>query len=136
MKNKIYYKSGYKYQLAKDYSIEIDIFPIKPIHTGFSHLYCDGTLIIQAGYAWDGPSGAIDTKNFMRGSLVHDIIYQFIREGFLPGDMKKKADELLRKVCIEDGMSLIRAWWVYHGVKWFADFATDPKNKRQILTAP
>jgi len=44
----------------------------------------DGGLLIKAGYSWDGPSGsAIDTKNFMQGSLVHDALYQLLRENIL-----------------------------------------------------
>ena len=46
-----------------------------------------GHLIIKRSYAWDGPSGpTIDTKNFMRGSLVHDALYQLMRHEHLSSD--------------------------------------------------
>jgi len=46
----------------------------------------DGQFEFSKGYAWDGPSGStVDTLNFMRGSLVHDALYQLIRmEKILP----------------------------------------------------
>jgi len=47
------------------------------IITDFMHIDCGGSLCIREGYSWDGPSGpAIDTVDFMRGSLVHDALYQ------------------------------------------------------------
>ena len=66
----IEYRSGYKYQLASDYSIEINIKPAKDIDTKFIKLDTKGNLTIIEGYAWDGPSGpVIDTKENMRASL-------------------------------------------------------------------
>lgn len=133
----IYYKRGYKYQLAKKYTIDTMIFPGRNIKSSYIELDITGTLIIKSGYAWDGPSGpAIDTYNFMRGSLVHDALYQLMREGLLDKHYREKADEELRRICREDGMSWIRAWWVYCGVRKGAGFAADPKNKRPVLKAP
>ena len=38
-------------------------------------------MIVEKDYAWDGPSGpTIDTSNSMRASLVHDVLYQAMRE--------------------------------------------------------
>jgi hypothetical protein len=63
------------------------------------------TRRISKGYAWDGPSGpTIDTGNFMRGSLIHDALYQLMRTGNLPTSFRERADLLLRKTCIDDGM--------------------------------
>ena len=133
----IYYKRGYKYQLVKNYEIDTMIFPGRDIETYYINLNMMGTLTIKSGYAWDGPSGpAIDTLNFMRGSLVHDALYQLMREGILNANWRKRADEELRRICREDGMSWIRAWWIYYGVRKGAGFAADPKNKRPVLKAP
>lgn len=133
----IKYKSGYLYQLARFYSVEV---PIKDhtIDQGIIRLTPAGILIIKKGYAWDGPSGpAIDTKNFMRGSLVHDALYQLMREGLLDAKQHRDtADRLLQKMCIEDGMWRLRAWWVYQAVKRFGSSAADPENKRPVLVAP
>ena len=129
--NYIIYNSGYKYQLKETYTITIDIFPEESIYTLYLDLLQNGTLIIKKGYAWDGPSGpTIDTSTFMRGSLVHDALYQLMREKNLEHDLyREKADSLLRKICKEDGMWFVRAWWVYLGVKYFGSPAADPAKR-------
>lgn len=133
----IKYRSGYKYQLAEDFKTVIDIHPPNPILTDFILLEPDGALFIRSGYPWDGPSGpTIDTKSFMRGSLVHDCIYQLIRQGYLPAETRKQADIELRRICREDGMCKIRAWYVYQGVRWAAGFAAAPKNRKRVRIAP
>lgn len=133
----IVYKSGYKYQLAADYVVTIDLRPPAPIDTEYIRLDGDASLWIRRGYAWDGPSGpTIDTRTFMRGSLIHDALYQLIRERHLPRAVRADADRILRDICLQDGMSRLRAWWVYQGVRRFADPAADPANDRQPITAP
>jgi len=55
----------------------------------------------------------------MRGSLVHDGCYQLMREKLLPARKRRPADELLRLICLEDGMSRVRADYVFHAVRAF-----------------
>lgn len=139
MANKILYKSGYKYQLVEKYIITIpELMDLdrKPINTSYIDLLNNGWLKIHSGYAFDGPSGpTIDTKNFMRGSLIHDVIYQLIRIGKLPITYRQRADELLREMCIHDGMSAFRARYVYWGCRWFAKRAASGKPKK-VIEAP
>jgi len=134
----IAYNDGYKYQLKRDYTLKINIKPVHSIDKDFLSLTITGLLTIKKGYAWDGPSGpTIDTLNFMRGSLVHDALYQLMRDGELDKDKhRESADRLLQQICIEDGMSTIRAWWVYQGVHQFGDPSADPANKRPETWAP
>lgn len=136
--NQIRYRSGYKYQLKEDYADSIGITPVTPITTDFIDLDEDGNLIVRGGYAWDGPSGpTYDSTNFMRGSLVHDALYQLMREEHLDYKVYRvQADKLLAKQCREDGMSAIRAWTVYQGVHFFADPAAAPAAKKPTLKAP
>jgi len=136
--DRIAYKSGYKYQLKRDYSIDIDIHPDAPIEIEYLGLNLEGKLTIKDGYAWDGPSGpTIDTLNFMRGSLVHDALYQLMREKYLDHDKyRETADRLLQRICMEDGMSTIRAWGVYHGVRLGGGPAADPASEKPITYAP
>ena len=132
----IHFCAGYKYQLTRDYSVKIPIMG-QEFSAKYYSLTRGGVLRIKAGYAWDGPSGpTIDTKSFMRGSLVHDVLYQAIRFGLLPREYRQKADEILRDLCIEDGMWKLRAAWVYWAVRRFAGPAAHPDNVRQDLTAP
>lgn len=134
----IIYKGGYKYQLKQAYTAHVPIHPEEPIHTGYIRLEPNGDLTMKEGYAWDGPSGpTIDTLNFMRGSLVHDALYQLMREKHLDHlTHRKTADRTLLNICLEDGMWPLRAWWVYLGVRWFADFAADPADEKPVTYAP
>ena len=133
---KITYREGYKYQLIKSATFRVDAYPTQAIQTQFIDLDSDGALTIKRGYAWDGPSGpTIDTKNFMRGSLVHDALYQLMREGHLNWRIHRDvADKLLRRMCREDGMAAIRAWWVYQAVKHFGKSSATVKS--EVITAP
>ncbi|MBI5439391.1 MAG: DUF1353 domain-containing protein [Nitrosomonadales bacterium] len=134
----IEYNDGYKYQLKETYSLPIEIQPDADITTPFIRLDTRGNLTLVKGYAWDGPSGpTIDTLNFMRGALVHDALYQLMRENELDNDkFREAADRILQRICKEDGMWSLRAWWVYHGVRLFADPAADPASKRPAIRAP
>ncbi len=136
----IKYKKGYKYQLVEPFSVGIPIKPNANISSpsDFIVLTVEGQLTIKKGYAWDGPSGpTIDTLNFMRGSLVHDALYQLMREELLDKEAcRGLADSLLQTMCKEDGMSSIRAWWVYQGLRIGGDPASDPDNKKPVTAAP
>lgn len=137
MSERIYYRAGFKYQLFKDYTCATGILPSREIDSRFIRLGRDGVIEIRAGYAWDGPSGpTVDTKNFMRGSLVHDALYQLMREGALGVEHRDRADRLLQQMCRDDGMSRARAWWVYYGVEFGGGPAADPNNDKAVLTAP
>jgi hypothetical protein len=134
----IAYNDGYKYQLKETYKVVVDIRPAAPIKSEYVDLDIDGNLTIYEGYAWDGPSGpTIDTLNFMRGSLVHDALYQLMRDEYLDrAEYREAADRALQRICKEDGMWSLRAWWVYQGVRLFADPAADPASKRPWIRAP
>ena len=131
---KVRYKSGYKYQIAETFRCQTDIYPEETLCSPFMELNVDGLLTLFPGYACDGPSGpTFDTKSFMRAAFVHDAIYQFMREGVL-SISRKKADELLRRICIEDGMCKVRAWWVYQGVRIGAERAAH--EIKPVMEAP
>lgn len=119
----IKYRAGYKYQLAEQYSI---MTPIKgyDIQSYFISMRIDGLLTIKKCYAWDGCSGpTFDDKTNMRGGLVHDALYQLMREGKIPESYRSVADNLLRKICKEDGMNWFRDWYYFEGVDHLAKFA-------------
>lgn len=132
---RIKYRDGYKYQLAEPYKLFIGILPASEIVGDFYQLGIDGILTIWKGYCWDGPSGpAIDSKNFMRGSLIHDVLYQMIRDEQLPDSYREEADKILDKICKEDGMSWLRRAWVYRALRWFGGSAAHEPKK--LLEAP
>ncbi|HOR98919.1 MAG TPA: hypothetical protein PLZ74_11165 [Kiritimatiellia bacterium] len=120
----IYYRKGYKYQLAEDDVSYTAIRPVADIVTDFIELTKEGRLLIRKAYAWDGCSGcAIDDKTNMRGGLRHDAKYQLMRLGLLPPEDREIADIELREDCLDAGMWKIRAWYYFEGVDHFAEFA-------------
>lgn len=135
--NRITYKNGYKYQLCGDYRCMVGFEPKREILTEWIELSHVGQILIRNGYAWDGPSGpTVDTPNFMRGSLVHDALYQLLRERYLQPEFRAQADDCLYRICLEDGMSRFRAWIVYQSVKRFGGPSADPKHDRPRIVAP
>lgn len=123
----------YKYQLVNDYSVRIDVSKPEDIVTPYISLDTYGDLTIRKGYCWDGPSGpTLDTLNFMRGSLVHDALYQLLRMGKLGTEQRLEADRELRDICLEDGMSRFRAWYVYKSVRMFGASAAKPGTQKPV----
>ncbi len=103
---------NYKYQLVNEYSIQI-LINCSKIDEKYITLKESGNLIIKQNYCWNGPSGpASDLPNMMRASLVHDALYQLMRDRYLGLGWRKQADKLFRDICKEDGLN-----------EWAADFA-------------
>ena len=128
----------YKYQLTEDYGLTIGIERYE-IDTPYVKLDPQGRLDLLKSYAWDGPSGpTIDTKDFMRGSLIHDALYQLMRLEELPLRYRKYADLLLKKICLEDGMSPFRANYVYLAVRIFGGSSAAPGSEKpdEIICVP
>lgn len=132
----IKYKSGYKYQLVEKTWFDTDIYPETDIDTDFIQLSIGGVLVIKPGYAWDGPSGpTIDTKNSMQGSLLHDALYQLLREKLITGESnRRKSDKAFYLQLRKDRMWKIRAkvWW--RAVRRWAKQSSI--KGRKIRTAP
>jgi len=133
---RIYYRElrKYKYQLVIEYIYPTHLRIDEDIGTvdDYVRLSKSGDLRLKKSYAWDGPSGpTVDTKNFMRGSLVHDGLYQLMRDGLLDDKTyRKDADAILRDTCKEDGMSAIRASYVYWSVRIAGGYAAKPRPRQ------
>lgn len=92
---------------------------------------------MKSGYAWDGASGPVkDCKENMRSSLVHDALYQLLREGALPQELRDQCDAVFRKISIEDGISSFRAWGWYYGLKFLGHGNASPKSRKVEQVAP
>lgn len=134
----IRYRADYKYQLANDYKITISIRPKSDITTDFIDLDAQGNLLVKKGYAWDGPSGpVIDKEENMRASLVHDALYQLMRNKSLSSrTYRKTADQIFKDICKQDGVSNLRASAYYKALRKFGKPAANPQNKKIIHRAP
>jgi len=120
-----------KYVLGEAYARPTEIKGISIHHSLFGiSLSLTGTLMIRSGFHWDGASGpAVDIKEFMRPSLVHDALYILMRDRFLSADYREYADQLLREMCLEEGMSEWYANLVYYSVRKFGGNALKKKMK-------
>ena len=137
--DKIFYRSGYKYQLDRDYHIQTRIRPPTEIDTQFILLKSDGSLTVKDGYAWDGTSGLIiDTDENLRASLVHDAFYKLMRKRKLKPRKKYKdeADKLFRTMCKDDSVFQPIAQIYYEVLKKFGSPSTEPKNAKKVRQAP
>lgn len=94
-----------------------------------------GTLKVESGWPWDGPSGpTVDTPSFMRGSLAHDALYALMRQGRLGQENRRAADKLLYALCRQDGMGWFRAQYVYWGLRIGAGYAARPQREPEAVT--
>lgn len=100
--------SSYKYELVESLQINLND---ENFNQEFDKEYFslkDNILTIKKGYRWDGASGliTIDTESTMLAALIHDVLYQSIREKYLDKSLRFNADlqlyKLMRKYSIED----------------------------------
>jgi hypothetical protein len=136
--SKLYYMDGYKYQQKKEhFLIKMGFAPDKDIITKYGCFLANGWIIIWKGYAWDGASGpTYDSKNSMIGSLVHDFLYQLMRDGLLLRSFRKKADLAIYYLVRRDGMNWFRAKYWYTGVRIGAGKHVKASAKKKMLSAP
>lgn len=135
-----YFKTDkYKYEVVENDHYDSGIpFGVFIVREDFAILPT-GDIIAKKGYMWDGPSGpTIDRKENMRASLYHDILAEAMRLGLLPQSFWTEANEMLGRICIEDGMS---PWWaknVYvRGVSLTNNWCRiTGKPERPILESP
>lgn len=131
---------NYKYLVMEDYSVQTNIKPANDLVFRFMELSTTGVLIVRKSYAWDGATAFPITPNTMlRGSLVHDALYQLMQLRAL--DYKKDrilADKMLKQLCLEDGMLFFEAVLVYNAVRLFGASHAKPKLavEVEVLEAP
>ncbi|MEE2731178.1 MAG: hypothetical protein VYA55_10175 [Pseudomonadota bacterium] len=134
---RIKFKKGYKYQLEEACLIHTPILPSQPIDTYYIQLQTNGDLVLAKGYAWDGASGAPDVPSFMRASLVHDALYQLMRNDYLDREIHRKpADRLMRRMCLQDGMNPLLAAVAYGFVRALGEPHTRGLSRKELLFAP
>lgn len=133
---KMFYKSGYKYQLEYTYKQTLpDCFKPFSIRLRYFTLI-KGELTLHPGYAWDGASGPTwDTPSCIAGSAVHDALYQLMRKSLIPRALRDDADDVMYQTFLRDGMYKIRAWVWCQSVKRFGAKHTHENASRPILAA-
>jgi hypothetical protein len=126
----------WKYQLTEPFTITLGFVPAEKVLTEFIKIDRE-TLTLSKYYAWDGASGPCpDTPNVMKGSLVHDALYQLMRLGLLDRSYRKFADLELKRICLQSGMNKFWAGIIYWGCRVFCDRATWPKPQTPVYQIP
>lgn len=138
--------SSYKNELAEELRVPTRIPLREPLITKYVELLPlfggMSELVIKPGFPWDGASGPTwDTKSSVRGSCVHDAFYYLERRGLLDANRwRVVADEMIRDICIEDGMWAWRAEIWYKVLRTFAASAAKANAKDEafehVLEAP
>lgn len=135
-------KSG-GYRLIEDWWVEHPLLAGCAARAGTDErIYVEqseaGRLTLHRGYQWDGASGpAVDTRDIVAGSLAHDGGYQLGRGGHVPPEWRQRYDRLLYDVCRAHGMGVIRATWIYWGVRLGGrgSFSRRPEVETETLRA-
>jgi len=134
-----FYKGKWNYINAETVSRQTNIYPPEDIITKYYSLLKTGWMSIFDGYVNDGASFiCIDTDTVRPGAMWHDAGYEILRSGKLPdstGKWRERFDDLLKEICLEDGMCRPRAWWIHRVVRRGAGPAAHPRRRRKLRTA-
>lgn len=97
----------YKYELLDITRVTLSqTFPTT--HDDWVRTDAGPAVAFSRGYRWDGASGpTIDTPDSMLASLVHDGLYQLMRNRKLDIGLRKAADKEFVRLLKEAGMP----WW-------------------------
>jgi hypothetical protein len=105
-----------KYRLDEPLQFHTGIIPPYPIKKNYGYLSAEGVLSLKPGFCSDGATGAIDTKDFLVPAFVHDWFCDMVNDKTLPVEYRRKADDLLKQMLLDNGMSPIRAEYVHRAV--------------------
>jgi hypothetical protein len=110
----------YKYELTEEYSFPTGIDLPADVETdlGFAKMTAQGQLTLKKGYVWDGVTRGPDFNSMMRGSLVHDGLYQLISTNRIDRHHKGAADRLFQRIIRNDGLPRVAAWVAYQAVRY------------------
>ena len=118
----------YKYELTSKFMKYVKIHDYSFLNK-YIWITPEGGLMLGSGYQWDGCSGpTIDDKTNMQAGLVHDALYQLIRERGIPLSKRKEVDLIFYRLLIEDGMNPIRAKIYYLSVRLFGKRYCKPQE--------
>lgn len=76
----------------------------------------------EKGYSWDGNTMFFDFKSTRVASMVHDIMYQAMREGVVPRSYRREIDKEFFLCCVHDGTHPLLACVMWLAVRVFGGF--------------
>jgi len=111
-----YIKIGGAFQIYENFEFQT-IIKGYPFEAELYSMDEDGLLKVKKYYTWDGPSGALNTKDFVKGSGIHDIGCEVIDAGLMPRETQCLWDEQMIICNTNQGMWLPRRVWTYMAVR-------------------
>ncbi len=143
----IRFRKSYKYQLASDYKFHFyapaDCLNFNEADQAFYSVYCDEStcvdilpkvnITIKRGYCWDGCTWIKDTEHNMEAGLMHDLLYQAIRERIFAHELYKIADSDFQRNCIKRGTHFLAAAFYYKVLCLLKGKYARPKNIKKVL---
>lgn len=90
----------------------------------------NGLLTIRPGYVWNGMTKGITTDNLIIPTLVHDSLYDLLQSNLLSLEYRLFIDKLFFNMCLESGVNVVRAHWIYYAVRFFGESYALPKDKK------
>lgn len=122
----LYRKIGSAYQVSQTFTVQTIMVGYDIVTEQYT-LCSDGRLIIYKYYAWDGPSGGIHTRTFVKSSCVHDVLCELINVGLIAMEDQPVADRQMLLLNRESGMWLPRRLWTFLAVRYY-------QAKKKVLT--
>lgn len=126
---------NYKYKLMENYTLKLNINLEKDLIFNFIEFLTTGQLLIKQNYAWDGATGLpLTPTEMLRGSLVHDVLYQLMRLGALDYKIHRiLADKIFKQFCIEDGTPKITTECMYRALRLLGEQFAKPVPVKEIV---
>lgn len=111
---------GYQYTVSVRIVLGTHAFDGMDTGTAYA-LLADGYLYIEAGYWWDGSTGALNLSSCRLASSIHDVLCAALTNAFRHRDigifeywrLRRRADELYARVCVAQGM-----WGIWAGIRY------------------
>jgi len=125
------YKSGYRYKLDEAHTQVLPVIVDNAMQIDTWVSIVEDRLVINRGYAWDGASTGLPwtPKKWIRPSLVHDALYQLIRESKLPMERREDADMIFYQLLRENQVSVLLAFPAYLAVRIFGNYCLRKGHK-------
>jgi hypothetical protein len=119
---------NWKYRLVKPVTYQSKILGISYDCLYYS-ITLAGLVTGKVGYAWDGATGAPDSKDIFEGAAIHDILCQMMREGILSREIYFDiANKALVEICLSKKMPQWYANLVYWMVTNLGKKSTFPSK--------
>lgn len=110
----------YKYELRRHITFGLPIEFTTTFGNQYLFVLKGGSWVqVRESYAWDGASFFPDFANCLIPSLIHDVLYQLLREGKAGNVTRSIADEIFYRACRRCGVSWITARIMWVGVRLF-----------------